>query len=206
MRGAAAPYERSFALGQGDPDVLGRYALYCANMGQFERAEAAVGRAVALDPLNPRTFWNTGAIRYAARRFQEAIPPMQRALALNPGMANVNAYIGYCLLMLGRLDDASQALLNEPSRLTRLPGLAIVAHRRGQTAPARAAFDALVASLGDNGLYQQAQVLAQWGDVDGAVSTLIGARAQYLRATSDHHKAVADVERLIGAPLAEIPQ
>jgi len=31
--------------------------------------------------------------------------------------------------------------------------------------------------------------------------TLIGAGGQYLRALSDYHKAVADVERLIGAPL-----
>ena len=43
-------------------------------------------------------------------------------------------------------------------------------------------------------------------DVLDAQRTLIGARGQYLRAVSDHHKAVADVERLIGAPLAEIPQ
>ncbi|MHB1096388.1 MAG: TolC family protein [Gemmatimonadaceae bacterium] len=43
-------------------------------------------------------------------------------------------------------------------------------------------------------------------DVLEAQRTLIGARGQYLRAVSDHHKAVADLERLIGAPLAEIPQ
>ena len=42
-------------------------------------------------------------------------------------------------------------------------------------------------------------------DVLDAQRTLIGARGQYLRAVSDHHKAVADVERLIGAPLVEIP-
>ena len=43
-------------------------------------------------------------------------------------------------------------------------------------------------------------------DVLDAQRTLIGARGQYLRAVSDHHKAVAEVERLIGAPLVEIPQ
>lgn len=38
-------------------------------------------------------------------------------------------------------------------------------------------------------------------DVLDAQRTLIGAGSQYLRALSDYHKAVANVERLIGAPL-----
>ncbi len=38
-------------------------------------------------------------------------------------------------------------------------------------------------------------------DVLDAQRTVIAAGAQYLRALSDYHKAVADVERLIGAPL-----
>ncbi len=38
-------------------------------------------------------------------------------------------------------------------------------------------------------------------DVLDAQRTLIAAGGQYLRAVSDYHKAVADVERLIGAPL-----
>lgn len=41
-------------------------------------------------------------------------------------------------------------------------------------------------------------------DVLDAQRTLIGAGSQYLRAVSDYHKAVADVERLMGAPLNAI--
>lgn len=40
-------------------------------------------------------------------------------------------------------------------------------------------------------------------DVLESQRTLIGARRQYLRALSDYHKAVASVERLIGAPLSD---
>ena len=39
-------------------------------------------------------------------------------------------------------------------------------------------------------------------DVLESQRTLIGAGSQYLRALSDYHKAIANVERLIGAPLA----
>lgn len=42
-------------------------------------------------------------------------------------------------------------------------------------------------------------------DVLDAQRTLIGADSQYLRALADYHKAVADVERLIGAPLTADP-
>jgi cobalt-zinc-cadmium efflux system outer membrane protein len=40
-------------------------------------------------------------------------------------------------------------------------------------------------------------------EVLDAQRTLVSAGAQYLRALSDYHKAAADVERLIGAPLAD---
>lgn len=42
-------------------------------------------------------------------------------------------------------------------------------------------------------------------DVLEAQRTLIGAGSQYLRALSEYHKAVADVERLIGEPLTRTP-
>lgn len=41
-------------------------------------------------------------------------------------------------------------------------------------------------------------------DVLDAQRTLIAANSQYLRALSEYHKAVADVERLIGAPLTDV--
>ena len=42
----------------------------------------------------------------------------------------------------------------------------------GNEAAARAAFDKLVTERGDSALYQQAQVLASWGDAPAAIVTL----------------------------------
>jgi TolB-like protein/tetratricopeptide (TPR) repeat protein len=172
IRGARAPYERSYVLGRGDPDVLGRYALYCAHTGRLHDAQAAIDRARDLDPLNPRTYWNIGSIQFVARHYADAISAMDRALALNPRMANVNGYRGYCFLMMGRLDEAEAAFRKETGPLTQLPGLAIVAKWRGNEPEARQAFDRLVSELGDNGLYQQAEVLAQWKDEQAAIAAL----------------------------------
>jgi TolB-like protein/tetratricopeptide (TPR) repeat protein len=172
IQGARAPYERSYALGRGDPDVLGRYALYCAHMGRLRDAEAAIDQARELDPLNPRTYWDIGSIQFVARRYGDAVSSMDHALALDPRMANVNGYRGYCFLMMGKLDEAERAFQEETSPVTQLPGLAIIAKRRENEAEAHRAFAKLVAELGDNGLYQQAEVQAQWGDDKAAVATL----------------------------------
>jgi predicted Zn-dependent protease len=56
--------------------------------------------------------------------------------------------------------------------LLAIPGKAIVALRRRDEAAASAAFDELRRAEGDNGLYQQAQVLAQWGKTEAALDAL----------------------------------
>ncbi|HEY2009587.1 MAG TPA: winged helix-turn-helix domain-containing protein [Rhizomicrobium sp.] len=179
FRGARTPYERSYALGRGDPDVLGRYALYCAQTGRLRDAEAAIRQARDLDPLNPRTYFDIGYIQFFARHFGDAISSLDRVLALSPQMANVNGYRGYCFLLMGKLDDAERAFQKETSPITRLPGLAMVAKRRGNEVGSREGFARLVAELGTNGLYQQAEVLAQWGDDKAAVAALNLARTNH---------------------------
>jgi hypothetical protein len=67
--------------------------------------------------------------------------------------------------------------LAETHDSARLTGLAIVERRLGDEAAARSAMDKLVAALGDSGLYQQAEVKAQWGERDAAMAVLRRARA-----------------------------
>ena len=66
-------------------------------------------------------------------------------------------------MMLGDLPGAAAEFEAEPHSIFRLSGLAIVKRRMGDAAGAKRYFDQLVAEEGDAALYQQAQVLAQWG-------------------------------------------
>ncbi len=172
VRAARAPYERSRAIGWGDADVLMRFALFSALCGQMPKAVEALDRAAALDPLNPRVFRTLGMVHYHARRFEDSITATRKALSLNPKMAGAHAAIGAALLARGQLDDAQKSFEAESNRLTRLPGLAITAFRKGNGAAAEAHLKALVAEYGDNSLYQQAQIMAQWGKTDAALSML----------------------------------
>ena len=175
-RAAREPFERSRALGFGDANVLARYSLYSARIGRKDQAAEAMRRALLLDPLNPLIHRAAGAIEYAARRYNESIPPVQEALAMNPKMSRAHAAIGDALLMLGRVQEAREAYAAEPLEDFSLAGKAIVEHKLGHAAAAREAMAKLVADLGDRVLYQQAQILAQWGERAAAIAKLERAR------------------------------
>ena len=177
MKGARLPYDRAAKLGAGDADILLMYAFYCANDGRTADALAAVDRAVLLDPVNARAWRAAGKVRYSARRYTEAIEHARRALEMRPTLADTNAMIGYSLVHLRRYDEARTALLGEPGAVFRLTGLAIVARRLGDDTAARKARDELTAYAGASASYQQAQIAAQWGAVDEALTALDRAKS-----------------------------
>lgn len=176
VKGAQQPYERSFELGWGDADVLSRYALYKARTGHFPEARRAIERAVTLDPMNARLYRSVGAVEYAARRYAESVPPIRRALDMNPSLNGGWAALGSSQLLLGQVAQAKESFTTERSSLFGLVGVAIIAHREGRLDDARQALERMIAENGDNSLYQQAQVHAQWGDRRLAMDTLKKAR------------------------------
>jgi TolB-like protein/Tfp pilus assembly protein PilF len=176
-RAARAPFERSVQSGSGEATVLARYAQYNARTGRDDEAVTAMKRALRLDPLNPLIYRAAGSIEYAARRYAESIPPLRKALEMNPKMGRAHASIGDALLMLGKVAEARIEYGLEPAMDFNLAGIAIAEHRLGDVAAARAAFDRLRTELGDRSLYQQAQVLAQMDDREAAITALEHARA-----------------------------
>ena len=177
VRGARAPYDLSRQLGPGDATVMGRFALYCAATGRAAEAYPAMQRAQQLDPLNPLVHRAMGSVLYAARRYAEMLPQVRRALTINPKLSGAHAAIGSALLLLGRARAAREAYLEEPQSLARLTGLAIVERQLHNDSAAHDAMNALVNELGDSALYQRAEVHAQWGERDIAMSILARARA-----------------------------
>jgi TolB-like protein/Flp pilus assembly protein TadD len=172
IRAADGPFQKARELGQGSPDVLNLYALFRARRRQFAPAMAAVRRARELDPLNASLLKTIGRIQFAAGDREAAIASARQALEMNPSISGVHGDIGNAHLMLGRIDDAEAEFAQERSGLLALPGKAMAALRRRDEPGAQAAFDQLRQSEGDNGLYQQAQVLAQWGKNQEALDAL----------------------------------
>ena len=174
---ARQSYERSRELGEGDADVLRAYALYCAFTGRASDADAAIASSLALDPLNPGAFRAAGYIALARRDYAQTEAKMGQALALNPKLSAANAAIGSALYLTGRYQDALAAFASEPIAFIRLPGEAMAQARLGNKPSAEAAFARLLAEFGATSKYQQAQVLAQWGQLANAIERLEQAAA-----------------------------
>jgi tetratricopeptide (TPR) repeat protein len=170
-RAAREPFDRSRELGAGESTVLARFAQFCARTGRKQEAAAAMQPALVLDKLNPLIHRAAASIEYAARNYAASIPPARQALAMNPKLSRAHAAIGDAQLMLGRLDEARAEYQAEPAGVFGLAGLAVVERRLGHEPAAREAFDRLLQD-GDRVLYQQAQVLAQWGQPDAAIERL----------------------------------
>ena len=144
---------------------------------RFSEAQGAIDRALGLDPLNPRTHRAAGSIAFARRRYDDAVAQYGEALRLNPKITNAHAQRGFSLMMLGRNDLARADFVAEPKRMFGDAGLAILEHRLGHQPAADAAFASLVRQYGDAAVYQQAEVMAQWGRTADAVRLLGRARA-----------------------------
>lgn len=200
LRGARGPLEQARKLGAGDAEVLSLYSALAAELGRKDEAERAVGDAVRLDPLNPGTHRLAAFVAYCARNWPLAEQRNRRALELNPRIDQVHAYIGDLLCQQGKFAEAKEEYLAEPNELFRLTGLAIVAHRTGDQAEAKATTDKLIANFGDAGSYQQAQVSAQAGQVDLAI-----ARLQKAREVGDAGLALAYTDPMLD-PLRNRPE
>ena len=177
VNGARPSYDKAYEYGRGDADIVLLYAQYAVRARRFKDARDAIGRALSLDPLNPRTHRAAGNIAYASRRYADAIPEYRRAIELNPKISNAYASLGDSLMELGNLPEARAAYQHEHSAMFRLRGLAVLEHRAGNQAAAERAFSQLVSEVGDSAMYQQAEVMAQWGRSDEAIAKLERARA-----------------------------
>lgn len=169
---ARQPYEQSFKLGYGNAEILMAYALFASFVGLFEEGREAITRAERLDPLSGAVLRAAAVLEFAAREYDRAGAASRRAIALKEGTSVVHRIIGDIARLDGRYDDARAAYANEPSVLSRLTELAILEAKAGELDAAQAHFAELLETFGDNSLYQQAQVFAQWGQTEDALETL----------------------------------
>ena len=98
IKGSRASYDPAYRYGHGNADNLLLYALYTVRTRRSAEARNAIERAVALDPLNPRTHRAAGMIGLATRDYDGAVGHFRRALELNPAMSNARAFLGICLI------------------------------------------------------------------------------------------------------------
>ena len=172
FKGAKPAYDQARELGKGDADILLMFAYFASKAGRNDEAIEVLAKAKRLDPLNARVFRAESQIQNSAGQFAEAMSSAWQALEINPKLYAAHNQIGIARLLSGNTQEAAESFEREPQTSVRLAGLAIVRQQLGDAVGAQAAMDELIAELGDAAVYQQAQVLAQWGQTEEALSAL----------------------------------
>jgi len=172
FKGAQPAYDEARDLGRGDADIQLMFAYFASKSGRHQEALDVLASAEKLDPLNARVFRAESQVRNSLGQYDAAIASATKALELNPKLSATHTQIGIAYLQSGDPEAALSAFKLEPQDSVRLAGLAVTHRQLGDNAAAQSAMDQLIAELGDAAIFQQAQVLAQWGETDKALSAL----------------------------------
>lgn len=172
MANAREPFQRAAELGFGLAGILSAAAEFAANMGDFEAARRMTERSKRLDPVNPGVFRGAAIMEFAAGNYAKATDLAHYTLSLNPKAGNAHRLLGDIALLRGDSATALAEFRQETATLSRLRGLAIAERAVSGQAAGDARMAELLREFGDNALYQQAQILAQWGRVAPALDAI----------------------------------
>ena len=169
---AGEAYERAVTLAPSNVQVLRGSADFAISMGHIDAGLAAARRGVALDPLNPRSYYLLGQGLYAARRYDEAVSAFAHAISLDPEYRELYGIRGLAYYGLGNLQSARSSCETKADHWVSQWCLAIVYNKLGRRSDAEAVLAKYRAAEGDAAAYQYATIYAQWGDPAKALQWL----------------------------------
>jgi TolB-like protein len=165
-------YERAVVLAPGNAEVLADSGRFAVTMGRFDAGLAAGRRAVALDPLGPRSRYVLGQALYLARRDKEAVAAFGDVISLEPDNKGAYGLRGLAYYGLGDFQNARSSCETKPDYWASQWCLAVTDDKLGQHADAEAMLKKLQAAYGDAAPVEYATIYAQWGNTAKALEWL----------------------------------
>jgi tetratricopeptide (TPR) repeat protein len=110
---AEAAFRRARELNPDSVAVCGCYALALAAWSRFQEALDLAEHGIKVNPLSPDMQLHYGIVLYLARRFEEAVPPLKRAIELAPRYRLAYAILTQVHRQLGKSPEAV-VLLDRP--------------------------------------------------------------------------------------------
>jgi tetratricopeptide (TPR) repeat protein len=121
---------------QAQPAYFNHLGAACATLNQFEPAEDAFRKALALDAADPQSHYNLAALMGQLGRKQEAAASYREAVRLQPAFAEAHFNLGNLYCDFDRLADAEAcylaAIAARPNYLKALSSLAAVQSLQGR--------------------------------------------------------------------------
>jgi TolB-like protein/tetratricopeptide (TPR) repeat protein len=167
---------RALALAPHNVDAHYTYALLLMTVGRLDEAVRHMEAAERLDPLSPAIQSDFGRVLYRARKYEDAIQHLKRALQLEPAMAWLVEYrLAEVYGQMGHYDEALLALqrAGKSSRSHHALRAGILA-RMGRQHEAKRLIEDLETSSLDSRPYEVAAAYAALGDNDSAFRFLFG--------------------------------
>ena len=169
---AEASLNRALALRPGDTEIRRVLARLQVMRGKSDESFAEIQLVAEQDPLDLQAQMSLANHLRERGRYREALEIFDRVKAKSPRRPALHWQVARLYLN----QDAYQQALSEFSLETfdflRLTGQAIAHHHLQQKDEAVAALQELISTMGESSSYQIAQVYAQWGDADNAMSWL----------------------------------
>lgn len=170
---AIREFAKAASATNADAVIIGDYGGFLGQIGFPDEAHAMGARAIALDPLNGRSYVPDAVAFYSARQFKDAIVAAHRVLTFHPGAPPALNSLGNSFLNLGNLKEARAAYAQMPADdVFRLTSEGILDERIGNHAASARAVEKIERMFGDASSYQLAEVQAQRGQKDAAFAAL----------------------------------
>jgi tetratricopeptide (TPR) repeat protein len=173
MAPAVAELTRARALAPGDADILASYGRYLTRMERFDQALHAIDQAIASDPLNAAAYQFRAAALFYARRYRDAVSFVTQLEAKSPELAPDPIILGDTFVALNSFGEA-QSWYNKaaPDYWGRVTGEALLAARQRNKQESLQKLERLRQLYSDGASTQFAEIYAQLGDREAALSAL----------------------------------
>lgn len=123
--GAERDIRKAIEMSLGDAVAHARHAMILSLLGRHEEGLAEIKLARDLIPLVPRIRANVGYSLYLARRYNQALDELEKALEFDPTHAFTYVYLGVVYRQLGR-NQESIASLKTAIKLEDTPAFSIM--------------------------------------------------------------------------------
>jgi Flp pilus assembly protein TadD len=110
IRGAVDAFERSVSANLNDPEAHKRLAGAFMLQDLTDEVFVELVAALLIDPRDAGAYTGIGQVHVNAGRYDEAVPPLRRALELSPDYTEARYALATALMRLGKTEEATREL------------------------------------------------------------------------------------------------
>lgn len=169
--GAEKSLRRALEVQPGSVMARSYLARLMETLGRYDEALAYLVEAARLDPLEPAIITRSVSTKISMGRLDDAEQEIQSALQSGE-RAVWRSMAGLVQYQEGQYEQALAEFSRESVNYRRLVGEAVANYKLGRINEAQAAQQQMLVQYGTLASYQQAEVFAQWGELDTAADWL----------------------------------